>query len=353
MNDDCYQKVYPGIACETLLENLVKFIQDTSNRPNEQGVKNGTVYKKPNGRHIDSSRRYYLVKEPDTDEFNLYVKITKGRNLGKSLINIFLYSISVVRQLKMIFMFFGFIVGFYRVYTNEDEVELLLQYAFNHLKLYGKFPVVADYVEFAQDSKYFIARERCEFISRLLHNNVAATLTKSHTANEIKKARNRKDRRKSSSSNASKNSPPLQSISSECSESTPSEYSSATQETDDKSIEKKQESIPKGKEKKASSPVCLASLSSTDENDAPVSKRTIIEKQNKPSDNHSTPIINRLRAKSKGRITAVPLLCTALSSSLCLDSSTPSSKKKRTENREKRSYSSEKENNSPTAVSSM
>ena len=92
LSDDCYQKVYPAIACETLLENLVKFMQDINNRPKEDGVKNGTVYKKPNGCHIDSSRRYYLVKEPDTDEFNLYVKITKRKNLGKSLVNIFLIS---------------------------------------------------------------------------------------------------------------------------------------------------------------------------------------------------------------------------------------------------------------------
>ncbi|CAF4710038.1 unnamed protein product, partial [Rotaria sp. Silwood2] len=30
---------------------------------------------------MDSTRRYYLVKEKNLDEFNLYVKITKGHNL--------------------------------------------------------------------------------------------------------------------------------------------------------------------------------------------------------------------------------------------------------------------------------
>jgi len=84
LDDDCYQKMYPGIASEVLLENLIKFVQDINNRPTADGVDHGMLYKKANGRQIDSSRRYYLVKEPNLDEFNLYAKITKGRNLGKS-----------------------------------------------------------------------------------------------------------------------------------------------------------------------------------------------------------------------------------------------------------------------------
>jgi hypothetical protein len=91
--DDCYQKMYPGIASEVLLENLIKFVQDISNRPTSDGVDHGMLYKKANGRQIDSSRRYYLVKEPNLDEFNLYAKITKGRNLGKSFfIILFIWS---------------------------------------------------------------------------------------------------------------------------------------------------------------------------------------------------------------------------------------------------------------------
>ncbi|CAF2685638.1 unnamed protein product [Rotaria sp. Silwood2] len=83
--DDCYQKMYPGIASEILLENLIKFVHDINNRPTEDGIDHGKLYKKANGRQIDSSRRYYLVKEPNLDEFNLYAKITKGRNLVRSL----------------------------------------------------------------------------------------------------------------------------------------------------------------------------------------------------------------------------------------------------------------------------
>ena len=69
--DDCYQKIYPGIGSQILLENILKFVQDCNNRPTSDGVDHGTVYKKPNGRQIDSSRRYSLVKEPNRDEFML------------------------------------------------------------------------------------------------------------------------------------------------------------------------------------------------------------------------------------------------------------------------------------------
>ena len=83
MNDDAYEKYFPGIASEVLLENLKKFVQDPKNHPTNDGITNGTLYKKENGKQIDSTRRYYLVKEENLNEFNLYVKITKGRNLGK------------------------------------------------------------------------------------------------------------------------------------------------------------------------------------------------------------------------------------------------------------------------------
>lgn len=91
LDDDCYQTIYPSIASEILLENLLDFVRDITNRPTESGIDHATLYKKPNGRQIDSSRRYYVVKESDSNEFNLYVKITKGRNLGKSLVYYLIY----------------------------------------------------------------------------------------------------------------------------------------------------------------------------------------------------------------------------------------------------------------------
>jgi hypothetical protein len=82
LNDDAYQKYFPGIASEVLLEQLKNFVQDPTNRPENDGIANGILFKKENGRQIDSTRQYYLVKEKNLNEFNLYVKITKGRNLG-------------------------------------------------------------------------------------------------------------------------------------------------------------------------------------------------------------------------------------------------------------------------------
>ncbi|CAF3193130.1 unnamed protein product [Rotaria sp. Silwood2] len=156
--DDGYQKLYPGIASEVLLENLIKFVHNINNRPTEDGIDHGKLYKKANGRQIDSSRRYYLVKEPNLDEFNLYAKITKGRNLG-----------------------------YYRVFTNECEVKLLIEYGLNYLKQHGTLLIVADYVKFVQDSKYLISRERCEFISRILNNNVAVTRNSSKVDYDVTK----------------------------------------------------------------------------------------------------------------------------------------------------------------------
>ncbi|CAM4842605.1 unnamed protein product [Rotaria magnacalcarata] len=145
LDDDCYQKLYPIITSEVLLKNLIQFVQNINNRPTQDDVQHGTLYKKSNGRQIDSSRRYYLVKEPNLNEFNLYAKISKGRNLG-----------------------------FYRIYTNQNEIEILLKYDLNYLKCQGKLPSVIDCLQYVQDSKYLIACERCEFISRLLNNIVAA-----------------------------------------------------------------------------------------------------------------------------------------------------------------------------------
>ncbi|CAF2106431.1 unnamed protein product, partial [Rotaria magnacalcarata] len=119
LNDDAYQKYFPGIASEVLLEQLKNFVQDPTNRPEKDGIANGILFKKENGRQIDSTRRYYLVKEKNLNEFNLYVKITKGRNLG-----------------------------LYRVYNYEQEVEKLMQFGFNELKYNGQLPIVADYTNY-------------------------------------------------------------------------------------------------------------------------------------------------------------------------------------------------------------
>lgn len=181
LNDDCYQKVYPGIASELLLTNLIQFVQDINSRPTKDGVDNGTLYRKANGRQIDSSRRYYLVKEPNLDDYNLYAKITKGRNLGKYFVYYFIYVKFTVNHR------FVFFLGFYRIYTNKDEIEILMKYYLNYLKHEEKLPSVANCLQHVQDSKYLIARERCEFISRLLNNNVAAARDSSKVDYDVTK----------------------------------------------------------------------------------------------------------------------------------------------------------------------
>jgi hypothetical protein len=78
-------------------------------------------------------------------------------------------------MLTMVTILFFFCLGFYRVYNHEQEVEKLIQFGFNQLKYNGKLPIVADYTNFALHEKFYVSRERCEFISRLLNANIIAT----------------------------------------------------------------------------------------------------------------------------------------------------------------------------------
>ncbi|CAF3219190.1 unnamed protein product [Rotaria sp. Silwood2] len=181
LDDDCYQKFYPGIVSELLLENLIKLVQDTNNRPTKDGAHHGTLYTKPNGQQIDSSHRYYLMKEPNLTEFNLYVRIRKERNVGKVSYLLF-YLFGVHYELGKLEQ-----VSYYRIYTNKAEVKILVGYGLNYLKQPATLPIVADYLQFTKDSKYLIARERCEFISRLLNNNVAATRNSSKINYDVTK----------------------------------------------------------------------------------------------------------------------------------------------------------------------
>ena len=87
LDDDCYRKLYPSIANNTLLENLIDFVENESNHPTQSGIDHSRIYRKQNGRKIDSSRNYKLVREDDDHEvFHLYVEITKGPDRGKLIL---------------------------------------------------------------------------------------------------------------------------------------------------------------------------------------------------------------------------------------------------------------------------
>ncbi|CAF1476082.1 unnamed protein product, partial [Rotaria sp. Silwood1] len=317
LNDDCYQKVYPGIASEILLENLIKFMQDVNNRPTQDGIDHGTLYKKSNGRQIDSSRRYYLVKESNLDEFNLYAKITKGRNLG-----------------------------YYRIYTNKDEVELLLKYGLNYLKQQATLPIVADYLQFVQNSRYLIVRERCEFISRLLNNNAAAARENSKGDYDVTKLEARQPQIQKCSkeievTSTVSSSPSLStrqsyaqkqvlSLSSTTLSSSPDEKS--TSRSQSSSVERSQSPPPKKQTNNKLIKKQQQQLSkTTTKKPAPISY------------SRSTPILNRLRIKSNDR--------NAIASSSSSTSSTKPvlivtrSNKKQTVSAKKRGHSSENEDN--------
>jgi hypothetical protein len=78
-------------------------------------------------------------------------------------------------MLTMVTILFFFCLGFYRVYNHEQEVEKLIQFGLNELTYNGQLPIVADYTSFALHKKFYVSRERCEFISKLLNANIVAT----------------------------------------------------------------------------------------------------------------------------------------------------------------------------------
>jgi hypothetical protein len=78
-------------------------------------------------------------------------------------------------MLTMVIILFFFCSGYYRVYNHEQEVEKLIQFSLNELKYNKQLPIVADYTSFALHQKFYVSRERCEFISRLLNANIVAT----------------------------------------------------------------------------------------------------------------------------------------------------------------------------------
>ncbi|CAF1391816.1 unnamed protein product, partial [Didymodactylos carnosus] len=69
------------ISSDTLLERLAEFVDDQQNVPDDTTFLNGTVYRKPKGEKIASTREYRLVE--DDDDLFLFVKLTKGRTRGE------------------------------------------------------------------------------------------------------------------------------------------------------------------------------------------------------------------------------------------------------------------------------
>ncbi len=176
LDDDCYQKLYPAIANNTLLEGLTEFVENENNHSAKSGIANSTIYRKGNGRKIDSSRSYKLVREADDlDIFNLYVEITKGRNLGKFVV--FHFSTDVHNELLVFFHN----IGHFKMLTNSMECEFLLTVALEKMRDSGVISIAKDLKDAADKENLFIARERCEFINRCVLANVAITTTTTTT----------------------------------------------------------------------------------------------------------------------------------------------------------------------------
>jgi hypothetical protein len=170
LDDDCYQKLYPAIANNTLLEGLTEFVLNENNQPEKSDIANSTIYRKANGRKIDSSRIYKFVREADDlDIFHLYVEITKGQSRGKFVVLHF--SKDVDNKL----LFFLHNIGHFKMLTNSMECEFLLTVALEKMRDSGINSTAKDLKDAADKENLFIARERCEFINRCVLANIAIT----------------------------------------------------------------------------------------------------------------------------------------------------------------------------------
>lgn len=252
------------------------------------------------------------------------------------------------------------------------------------MKRQATLPIVADYVKLAQDSKYFIARERCEFVSRLLNNNVTATRSTSKLNYDIKKLGKRKRgqvllsaKTNASSSHITKKTPLPQSPLSEHSRSSSPQRSrsSSPECSRSSSFEHSQSSLSNNKEKgnliknqekqqlskattrKVAPTSYSPKIPSSNPTDTAATKNSTRKKPKSCNSrsalvDRSTPILDRLRTKRTGRNAVVASLSSGVSSNVVLN--TTKSKNKNTENDKKHSHSSENEkDNECTPVLSL
>ena len=176
LDDDCYQKLYPAIGSNILLEGLINFVENERNRPTKSVISNSTTYRKEGGRKIDSSRNYELVREDDELEiFHLYVEITKGNRRG--MLILIHFSIPIDNEYLVFFRN----IRYFKMLTNIMECEFLLTVALETMMTSGANSIVKDLKDAADREKLFIARERCEFVNRCVLANITVT-TKTITA---------------------------------------------------------------------------------------------------------------------------------------------------------------------------
>ncbi|CAF2971839.1 unnamed protein product, partial [Rotaria sp. Silwood2] len=200
---------------------------------------------------------------------------------------------------------------YYRVFTNECEVKLLIEYGLNYLKQQGTLSIVSDYVKFVQDSKYLISRERCEFISRILNNNVTVTRNSSKVDYDVTKLGTRQQQtQKRPTALAATTTVSLSTLPSTNSSLTPKQVFLSTTTTSlsptaDKSISRSRSSSA---ERCPSPPLKKQTYRKLmKKQEQLLSSKTPIEKAAPPSSLYSTPIAKCLRTMTNGTTTTTTI----------------------------------------------
>jgi len=223
----------------------------------------------------------------------------------------------------------------------------LNEYGLNYLKQQATLPIVADYLKFAQDSKYLIARERCEFISRILNNNVAATRNNSKVDYDVTKLGTRQQQTRKHPTIPAATPKLFSSTSpSPCPPPTQKQVVSSTKTTSPSSLANKNISRSRSSSAEHSQSPPLKKQANNKlmkKQQQPQLSETPTKKAAPTSNLRSTPILKRLRAMPNGRNAITSSSSSTSSSQPVLTATKP--KHKQTNSVKKHGHSSRDEEN--------
>ncbi|CAF4904050.1 unnamed protein product [Rotaria sp. Silwood1] len=143
MDDPKFDKIYPVITNQNLLEELIRFIELPPKKIKGVGVANGEIFKKENGRQISGSHRYLGVLEED-GTYNIYKKIKGGPLDGQTWL----------------------------ILRVQDECYRMTKFILEYAKTMGDMPRIRDVEDYFTNKKILVCRDRIQIILNHCHDAV-------------------------------------------------------------------------------------------------------------------------------------------------------------------------------------
>ncbi|CAF4139513.1 unnamed protein product [Rotaria sordida] len=143
MDDPKFDKIYPVITNQNLLEELIRFIELSPKKIKGVGVANGEIFKKENGRQISGSHRYLGVLEED-GTYNIYKKFKGGPLDGQTWL----------------------------ILRVQDECYRMTKFILEYAKTMGDMPRIRDVEDYFTNKKILVCRDRIQIILNHCHDAV-------------------------------------------------------------------------------------------------------------------------------------------------------------------------------------